>query len=465
MDGFLSPNFWIFAIIAIPILIIAGRKDTNPSAAYLILLHVVPPLALRIPMIGMSYLFDIDFYFILSICLLVPAVLRIRAAKPVSVIPRSLLLMDYVLLAYGLLTAILFVHYQAASGMIYEATFTDSLRRLFVFFLETFVPYYAISRSGASKNSIIEMLAMYALGCALMAAVAMFEAARHWLVFAEFNERWGLPLSMTNYLSRGDALRAMASSGHPLALGFMLAVAFGVCLYLGTLVKSAFMRISVSLFWWLGLAVAYSRGPWLGAIFMYFTFAALRPRGMTKIFRAASVAILVAVGLMLSPLRERIVSVIPFLGGTVDAYNVTYRQRLLARCWEIIQDNFFFGDQYALLRMQDLRQGEGIIDIINGYVQVLLDNGFIGLSLFLSFILIALFKAWSASRASRIVDADLSLLGIGVVTCILGTMLMLADGNLGTGPGRIFYTLAAIATAYGYVARPHEVVALRRAAR
>ena len=186
---------------------------------------------------------------------------------------------------------------------------------------------------------------------------------------------------------------------------------------------------------------------------------------MTKIFRAASVAILVAVGLMLSPLRERIVNVIPFLGGTVDAYNVTYRQRLLARCWEIIQDNFFFGDQYALLRMQDLRQGEGIIDIINGYVQVLLDNGFIGLSLFLSFILIALFKAWSASRASRVVDADLSLLGIGVVTCILGTMLMLADGNLGTGPGRIFYTLAAIATAYGYVARPHEVVALRRAAR
>ena len=421
MDGFLSPNFWIFAIIAIPILIIAGRKDTNPSAAYLILLHVVPPLALRIPMIGMSYLFDIDFYFILSICLLVPAVLRIRAAKPVSVIPKSLLLMDYVLLAYGLLTAILFVHYQAASGMIYDATFTDSLRRLFVFFLETFVPYYAISRSGASKNSIIEMLAMYALGCALMAAVAMFEAARHWLVFAEFNERWGLPLSMTNYLSRGDALRAMASSGHPLALGFMLAVAFGVCLYLGTLVKSAFMRISVSLFWWLGLAVAYSRGPWLGANSMYFTFAALRPRGMTKLFRAASVAILVAVGLMLSPLRERIVSVIPFLGGTVDAYNVTYRQRLLARCWEII--------------------------------------------LILSFILIALFKAWSASRASRIVDADLSLLGIGVVTCILGTMLMLADGNLGTGPGRIFYTLAAIATAYGYVARPHEVVALRRAAR
>jgi len=104
-------------------------------------------------------------------------------------------------------------------------------------------------------------------------------------------------------------------------------------------------------------------------------------------------------------------------------------------------------------RMQDLRQGQGIIDIINAYVQVLLDNGVVGLSLFLSFILIALIHAWSVSRRFRLVDVDFALLGVVIVTCAMGTLLMLADGTLGTGPGRMFYALAAIATTYGYYGR------------
>jgi hypothetical protein len=103
--------------------------------------------------------------------------------------------------------------------------------------------------------------------------------------------------------------------------------------------------------------------------------------------------------------------------------------------------------------MQDLRQGQGIIDIINAYVEVLLDNGFVGLSLFLAFILIAVMDAWTVSRRFRPIDVDMSLVGVVIVTCVLGTLVMLADGNLGTGPGRMFYALAAIATTYAYYGR------------
>jgi O-antigen ligase len=111
--------------------------------------------------------------------------------------------------------------------------------------------------------------------------------------------------------------------------------------------------------------------------------------------------------------------------------------------------------------MQDLRQGEGIIDIINTYVQVLLDNGFVGLTLFLSFILICLFKAWRTSRRSRLMDPDFSLLGCSITACILGLLLMLADASFEAGPERIFYALAGVATAYAHVDRLQLLITRR----
>ena len=50
--AFLSPNFWLFVLVAAPLLAWAGRKDTNPVALYLILLHVIPPIPVEIPVVG-----------------------------------------------------------------------------------------------------------------------------------------------------------------------------------------------------------------------------------------------------------------------------------------------------------------------------------------------------------------------------------------------------------------------------
>ena len=51
--AFLSPTFWWFALIAIPVLFMIGRKDSNPSAVYVMLLHVVPAIPVEVPMVGM----------------------------------------------------------------------------------------------------------------------------------------------------------------------------------------------------------------------------------------------------------------------------------------------------------------------------------------------------------------------------------------------------------------------------
>ncbi len=76
--AFLSPNFWVFVFFAAPIYIWTGRKDSNPIAAYLLLMHVVPPVLVDIPSIGSSQLFSLDNYRLLSFCILIPAAFRAR---------------------------------------------------------------------------------------------------------------------------------------------------------------------------------------------------------------------------------------------------------------------------------------------------------------------------------------------------------------------------------------------------
>jgi O-antigen ligase len=450
--AFLTPNFWLFALIAIPLLVITGRKDSNPSALYMLLLHVIPPISVTVPMVGMSFLFSVNNYLLLSFCVMVPAALRLRRSKDVGRI-RGLGAMDFCLLAFGLLTVVYYVHPLNPGGELIASTATDALRRAFVFFFSIVVPYFVISRGSSSRRAILDTLATFTLSCALLAALALFESARHWLLYGEMANRWGVGITFSLYVPRGESLRAMASSGHPLALGYLLAIAFGVWLYLRSHVQSKRSQLAVTVLLWLGLLAAYSRGPWIGAVCIYLAFAALSARAFSKLFKAGGIALIAAILVTLSPLGDKIVGVLPFLGGTIDNESVLYRQRLFDRSWQLILDSPFFGDPEALLKMRDLRQGQGIVDLINSYVQVLLNNGFVGLSLFLSFIFIGLFRAWGTSKRSMTVDPDFGMLGASLVACILGTLLMMENGSFGTGVERLYYVLAALAAAYAHLGR------------
>jgi O-antigen ligase len=413
---------------------------------------VIPPITVTVPMVGMSFLFNVDNYLLLSFFVMVPAALQLRRSKDAGRI-HGLGTMDFCLLAFGLLTVVFFVHPLNPGGELIVSTATDALRRAFMFLFSVVVPYFVISRGSSSRRAILDTLATFTLSCALMAALALFESARHWLLYGEMATRWGVGITFSLYVPRGDSLRAMASSGHPLALGYLLAIAFGMWLYLGSHVKSKRSRLAVAVLLWLGLLAAYSRGPWIGAVCIYLAFAALSPRALPKLFKAGGVAIVAAVLVSLSPLGDKIARVLPFFGGTVDNSSVVYRQRLFDRSWQLIVESPFFGDPDALLKMRDLRQGQGIVDLVNTYLQVLLDNGFVGLSLFLSFILIGLFKARATSKRSMTVDPDFGMLGASLVACILGTLLMMENVSFGTGVEQLYYGLAGLAAAYVHLGR------------
>jgi O-antigen ligase len=461
--AFLSPNFLLFAVVAIPILVWAGRADSNPAALYLLLLQVIPSISVTVPMVGISRLFNIDNYFLLSFFVMLPAAYRLRKSKERPGI-RGLETMDVLLLSFGLLTAFLYLHPEISRNEVNAFTFTDALRRAFLFFVTIYVPYFVISRSVSSRRIIVEDMAALCLSCALMAAIAIFEATRHWLVYADLADHWGYGIPISSYDLRNADLRAMAAAGHPLALGYLLAMGFGFWLYLQSHLKLARYRFGVPLLLWLGLVVTYSRGPWIIAAGVFFIFYAVRPGAIVGLLKAASIATIVVLLISFSPLGEKVINALPFFSASQEDASVLYRHRLLDEAWPIIQESPWLGDQYALLKMQDLRQGEGIIDVINTFIGVLLGNGFVGLSLFFGFILMALFKSLVWCKRSGPTDRDFGLLGASLVSCILGTLGMMADGSFAGILEELFYALAGLATAYAYLGRTRQPEPRGRAA-
>jgi len=444
--AFLSPSFWLFVALSAPILFAVGRRDTHPACAYVLLIRVIPPFQVSIPMIGISRLFDLDMPLLAAMCIMVPAAVAL-ARRPAAEAGRAIRGLDTVLLAYIALSTVLYIHFlPRGSEVLIPPSFTDMLRRAFVAFVGAFVPYFVISRTSFNRRALVDLLATACLIAAVMAAIAVFESARHWLLYAEVPTRWGYGSTFTLYLNRAGSVRAIASTGQPLGLALILATFFGAWLYLKEHVPSAPRRILGTALLLLGLISTYSRGPWLGAACVYVLYTLLSPRPLGRALKAVAAVAFATLILMMSPYGDKVASALPSFGGhgSTDP-SILYRDRLVGRARQIIADSPIAGDQDAMLRMQDLRQGEGIIDIVNTYVQVLLANGIIGMALFGSFIAAAIWGAWLESRRVASQDPDLSTLGAALLASALGMLLMLINSSLDATD---FFIVLACAAGY-----------------
>ena len=456
ITAFLSPTFWLYALIAIPVFVWASRKDSNPVAFYLLLLHVVPDTPIDIPTVGIQQLFPLDNYRLLSFCVLIPTAWRLRRSKNANQ-NGKLTAMDVLLLGYGVVQVLLFVPPDLPNHVLLPDSATNMLRRAFLFFVDIYVLYYVVSRSCASRRTIVEALAAFCLACAVMSMQGVFEALRHWLLYADIGIGWGSIhlLNPYSYVREG-MVRAQAAAGSALALGYLLAIAAGFWLYLRSQVVARRWRVTMFLVFWAGLLATYSRGTWIGAATIYFTFIAIGPRAMPRMLKAAAIAG-VAVALMsVTPVGERLLSSLPFFGGTTDIGTYVYRQRLAERSWELIQQHPLLGDQLAWTKMEGLRQGEGIIDIVNTYAHVALFYGLIGLSLFIGFILFALLKVYRQAKRLARSDPDFAMLGVSLAACIVGVLLMISDNSFRLGVEKMFYVLAGLAAAYVHLGKTPE---------
>jgi O-antigen ligase len=157
----------------------------------------------------------------------------------------------------------------------------------------------------------------------------------------------------------------------------------------------------------------------------------------------------------LTSVGQSIIDSLPFFGSTTDN-STLYRNRLAERSWEIILQHPLLGDPLARQQMQDLRQGEGIIDLVNTYAETALFYGLLGAGVFTGFILMALGKTYRSARELAKTDPDRAILGASLVACILGMLLMLADTSFMLGIQIMYYVLGGLATGYVSILKSRE---------
>lgn len=441
--AFVSPSFWLYVAVAAPLLLWAGLKDTNPMALYALLLFVIPPLEIELPTGGFVNLFAIGQAKLLSLFVLLPLALKLMHRNDGPMSGRAV---DLWILAFAALQILLLIPYEAL---------TNTARRLVVFFIETLLVYYAFSRGVRSVAAMRDLMAAVCLSAALMASIAAFESMKQWLVYAQISERWSV-INDFAYALRGGNLRAQASTGHSISLGYILAIAIGFWLYLKDDVESAFVRRCTLLLLASGVVFTFSRGAMLTAILVAIVYSALR--GQSARAAIAVLTGIVAFGLLfaLTPLGHDVVQMLPFVGSQ-DQDTIAYRQDLASASWHLIQQHPWFGDPNVLANMESLRVGGGgIVDMVNAYAGVALFYGGVGLAFFVAAFIFGLRAAYLSyrTRAQWVNDGGHDAkVGACLLTCMVATLVFMATA----GHAWLQWPLLGLLVAYASfpIAAPH----------
>ncbi len=413
---FLASNFWVYAILSALLLWFVGKKEQNAFALFFVLLFAIPRISDKISGLGVvNFLFEVDYVTILSLTLLLPAYLSLRANRDTE--PFLSLWPDRLLLAYMILVVALLMR---------DTTATDAMRMVIRNFTDIFLPYYVASRGIKTLQQFKEVLAAFVIAAMVAAMLAIFEYSRFWLLYANLESYLGTTWEMGNYLGRGDSLRALASLGQPIVLGFVMMLALGFYLSISKLVKSRSLRCLGWVLLSVGLYVPLSRGPWVGAALLIIVFLLLSPNRFKNLLILAIASIFSFVLLNIVPAGQKIINLLPFIGNT-EAENVDYRVRLIDAAYTVFQRYPLFGsvkfnDELAGLGMT---QGEGIVDIVNQYLWIVLERGLVGLMLFVGFFTIVIFQLAMHLKQAEKEDTDTfsPLVGRSLLACLIATMV------------------------------------------
>jgi len=194
-------------------------------------------------------------------------------------------------------------------------------------------------------------------------------------------------------------------------------------------VQSKALRFATTALFIVALYAAHARGPWLTAIVIYFLYLAISPAGRSMFMKSVTVTLVAAGILVATPFGQRIIDTLPFIG-TVDQENVLYRRRLAEESWRLVMQNPLFGDPFVASRMEDLRQGQGIIDLMNAYAAVALFTGLVGLTLFVGFFVVGTVRTYVCQRRLQGVSPELASMGAAFVACMLGSLFFMATASI-----------------------------------
>jgi O-antigen ligase len=304
-----------------------------------------------------------------------------------------------------------------------------------------------LSRSLRTHAELRDAATSFVVAGLVLAVIGMFEFSRHWLLYYQLDDALGIDWDYGGYLEREETLRAMATTGQSIVLGYVVATAFGLFLYARNLASGSFTAILLLGLLLGGLIAALSRGPWVGAAVMFVVYLLTTGRrASANLAKLALAAVILLPALYMTPYWDKLINYLPFIG-EVDAGNVTYRQRLLEISIQIILENPLFGSSDFIYYLEEMRQGQGIIDIVNSFLMIALRSGLVGLSLFLGFfgtIMVGIFKRMR--RAPD--DGEVRQLGQALLATLVGILVMIFTVSSINAVPVVYWALAGMGLAY-----------------
>jgi O-antigen ligase len=320
------------------------------------------------------------------------------------------------------------------------------MRHVVMVALEVALPYYVVSRSLPDLNRFRDSLMSFAIAGMLLAFIATFEFLRHWLVYSSLDNALGVDGQFSLYLLRGENLRAMASSGQPIVLGYIVGVTFGLFLYLQNSLPNRIYRFACVALLLAGAVASLSRGPWVGMVAAALVFLLSGKKvlfGLTKL----ALPILIAIPIVANTdFGAKVIDYLPFIG-SVDEGNVGYRERLLAVSINIILDDPFFGSPSFIAEMEELRQGQGIIDLVNTFLVIALHRGLIGLGLFVAFFAVIMIGIYRLTRQPG-QSEDLVLAGRALLATLAGILVTIFTVSPISFVPFVYWSIAGLGVAY-----------------
>jgi O-antigen ligase len=436
LAGFLSQNYWVFAIIVSLLVYNAAKKETNRVAMFFFLVLALPQIKVEIPgFAGIRYFFSVDYVRILTAFILIPVCIEARRQALDS--GAKSYWTDKILAAYIVLNLLLQAQHDIA---------TNVVRTVVNWCIDVVVPYYAISRSIKDVKGLRDVVMSYTVAAMLASLIGVFEFVRHWILYSSAGEALGV-LWDPGYLSRGEFLRASGTSGQSIVLGYVIAIAIGFFLALRRSVPSGTQYAAGTALLLAGVVSPLSRGPWVGLVVMLFVFTILSDKPLRQFSRYLVIVMPVIVVLMFTDYGQRVIDYLPFVG-SVDVENVTYRQNLFDTSFQIILDNPVFGSADYLLHMEELRQGQGIIDLVNSFLIVGLNTGFVGLGLYVLFFLLALAAAYKRMKSESVVS-EAHVLGQALLAVVVGALVIIATVSPINHVPLLLWSVAAMCVAFG----------------
>ena len=413
--AFFVPNYWIVLFAFSLVVLFMGAGEKFKPALYLVLLFAMPAAGKTVPgFAGIDNFLHLYPYNVLALLLLYPAMLFSREKRPKS---GAGAMADFFFIGFSLLSV----------GLAFRDTsFTDGIRRSTEYLLTAVPQYLVFSRVNWTAERIRAATAAIVIPLFAFAGIGVAEVVLHWHFYAEAISNWNARI-FVRYLGRSGLLRAYGGTFGPIAFGLFFVMAIPLAAAMMSSVKAKRLPMLGIGGLIAGLVSSLSRGPWVGGVAGLGVFVLTSRAAISNSMKLAIAGLVALAVLATTPQGRVIYDMLPFIGN-VNEDTIDYRGQLWDIGWEVVMQKPFFGsDNFRNApEMQALVQGQGIIDIVNSYLNVALERGLVGLTFFSGALLFSLFTLWSKIGLARRIAPEIAPYAQGYVAALAGVMVTIA---------------------------------------